>query len=262
MIDFHSHILYGIDDGSKSIEESIKMIERAEQIGFKQILATPHYISNSKFNSGYFDNLKLLERLKYRTMLNGIDANLLLGNEVFFETDLIEKLENNLAATLNETKYILLETPRTKVIFEHLLSFIFELQVKGFVIVLAHPERYDFVIDDPAKLIILIERDVFVQLNLLSLIGIYGKEIKETSKVLLDHNMVHFIGSDAHNLKYYNNAEDALRVLHDTVGDLYFSHITQSNPQMALDGELFYPDEPVPFTKKKLFGFLKKKANN
>lgn len=258
MIDFHSHILFGVDDGSGSIEESVEMIALAEKLGFTHIVATPHYICNSEFNSSYNDNKDLLDRLKYRILMNGIDVKLSLGNELFFDTGLIHELEKDIAATMNESRYVLLEIPRSKILFDTLLSFIFELQVKGFLVVLAHPERYDFVVEDPSKIVKLIERDVYIQLNLLSLVGTYGKPIKETAKILLDHSMVHFIGSDAHKTAYYEKAGESLHILKESIGKEYFKEITETNPQWVLDNELFYPEKPVSFKKKKKFGFFKK----
>jgi len=253
MIDMHSHIIFNVDDGSVDLAESMEMIRNARAVGFTDIVATPHYINNTEFNSMASINAEILNELKREIAKEQLGTYLMLGNEAFLDMDLVEDLKNKKVATLNDTLYVLLEIPRHRVIFENLLSFIFELQVNGYYVVLAHPERYDFVIDNPQIISELIERDVLIQLNLLSLVGNYGKEIKDTAMSMLKHNMVHFIGSDAHNPKFYKMCEESLDILRDTVGEEKFIEITESNPHHVLSNEVLYPDAPLEMKKKGIF---------
>lgn len=260
MIDMHSHIIFDVDDGSRDLEESMKMIQDAKDVGFTEIVATPHYINNSEFNSTASSNAQILNSLKKEIAKVQLGIHLFLGNEAFLDMDLIADLRDKKVATLNNSSYVLLEIPRHKVIFSNLLSFIFELQVNGYTVILAHPERYDFVIDDPKKIHALIERDVFMQLNLLSLVDTYGKEVKKTATMMLEHNMVHFIGSDAHKPKFYQKCGDAIKILKKTVDKDKFIEITETNPKFVLNNQILYPDPPLEISKKGIFSrFIKQR---
>ena len=105
MIDVHSHILFGIDDGSKSIDESISIIKNYNEIGIKNIIATPHYINNSSYVSSRENNLKILDILKKELIKNNIDTNLYLGNEIYIDEDISDLVKNNIISPLNNTNY-------------------------------------------------------------------------------------------------------------------------------------------------------------
>ena len=90
MIDIHNHLLPGIDDGSKSIDESIKVLKKLKEIGFDTIILTPHFISHSKYNSNKENNLKLLEELKEELKNNDIDIKLYLGNEIYYDENIYD----------------------------------------------------------------------------------------------------------------------------------------------------------------------------
>lgn len=258
MFDIHSHILFGVDDGSKSLQQSIEMTKISSNVGFTDIIATPHYIGNTKFNRDMTDNTRLLADLKAETMHNNLPVRLYLGNECFLESNLVDHLKDKKVATLNDTPYILLEVPRNKTMFSSLLNFIFELQLNGYFVILAHPERYDFVINDIDTLKGLIERDVLIQMNLPSLVGVYGHEVQNTAKKMIEHNMVHLIGSDAHNEKGYERAGKALNILKSSVSKNTFEEITRSNPKAIVEGKILYPEAPIKIEKKKNFWqFLK-----
>lgn len=108
MIDMHCHILYGIDDGCKTIEESIETIRNMKSVGFNTIVLTPHYIEDSLFKAN--NNLKLerLEILKEELLKNNIDVNLFLGNEIFINESINELIINKEIRSINNTRYILI----------------------------------------------------------------------------------------------------------------------------------------------------------
>lgn len=258
MFDIHSHILFGVDDGSKSLGQSIEMIKIGSSVGFTDIIATPHYIKNTKFNSSMIDNTRLLADLQAETINNNLPARLYLGNECFLESDLVDHLKDKKVAPLTNTSYILLEVPRNKTMFSSLLNFIFELQLNGYLVILAHPERYDFVIDNTDTLEELIKRDVLIQMNLPSLVGLYGREVQSTAKKMIERNMVHLIGSDAHNEKGYERAGKALDILKKSVSKNTFEEITKINPRAIIEGKILYPEAPIKIEKRKHFWqFLK-----
>lgn len=258
MIDIHSHILFGVDDGADDIYESFEMIKAASEIGYYGIVATPHYISNSDFNSNLYENNKKFNELKNHIKQKKMQVELMLGNEVYYDTDLTCNLENKVVVPLNNTRYILMETSRNRVVFKNLLNFIFQLQVKGYIVILAHPERYDFVYSNTNLIRELIKRDVLIQLNLSSLVGYYGKKVKETAFKLLDHNMVHFVGSDAHRTKHYEQIGEALDVLKKRVGQGRYQQLVESNAKIILSDGIFYAQKPSEIKKKSIFNLLKR----
>lgn len=259
MIDIHSHILFDVDDGASSIKESLKMTKVASSIGYHTIVATPHYISNSKFNSDYKNNFYKLNELRNNIEANNIPIQIILGNEVYYDTDLGNNLDRKIISTINDSRYILMETPRHRVVFKNLLNFIFQLQVKGYIIILAHPERYEFVYSDPSLVVELIRRDVLLQLNLSSLIGYYGKKVQDTAYTLLDHNMIHFTASDAHNANHYKQTNLALEELKKRTDKYRYLKLVEGNAKMVLEDKIYYPEEPNEIKKRSFFSFFNRK---
>ena len=117
---------------------------------------------------------------------------------------------------------------------DHFLDFLYRIQLKGYRTIVAHPERYDFVQDNPGVLIDFLDRGHLLQINALSLIGFYGKHAKETAEVLLKHNMVQFMASDAHRVQAYQKMPEALDIALDLIGPKNFRRIMIDNPAVSL----------------------------
>ena len=164
MIDMHCHILYGIDDGCKTIEESIETIINMKSVGFNTIVLTPHYIEDSLFKAN--NNLKLerLEILKEELLKNNIDVNLFLGNEIFINESINELIINKEIRSINNTRYILIELPFDNQIL-NLDDYIYELSLKGYKVIIAHPERYSYFKDDYKEANYLYDSGVLFQVN-------------------------------------------------------------------------------------------------
>lgn len=234
MIDMHCHVLYGVDDGSRSFEESLTMIKAAQAVGFKGIVMTPHYMSYTQYTSSLNHNRKIHKHLKRLLIEEGIDVQLYLGNEVFYEPDLLPVLERGEFITLNRSGFFLVETMRHDADKDHFLDFLYRIQLKGYRTIVAHPERYDFVQDNPDTLIDFLQRGNLLQVNALSLIGFYGKHAKETAKILLKRNMVQFMASDAHRVQAYEKMPEALDMALELVGAKNFQRIMMINPAISL----------------------------
>ena len=157
-VDIHSHILYGIDDGSKSLEESKEIIKQHIEMGFKDIVVTPHYIENSDYITNNEEKEKILKTLKKEFN----DINLYLGNEVFINNNIEELLNNNEISTINGSKYLLIELPLHNKI-KNATDIIYELRIKGIIPIIAHPERYEFVQKNPDSVDELIEEGAILQ---------------------------------------------------------------------------------------------------
>ncbi len=197
VIDIHSHILAGLDDGAQTLADSIAMAEMAWEDGVDQIVATPH---NADWRGSKRDRiLSLVKELQGELDARGIGLRVFPGVEVYITPDLVDQLATGQAFTLDRTRYLLLELPLSAYPL-YTEQVIFELQVKGITPILAHPERNAVMIDNPNILCTLVERGVLAQLTAASLVGLFGPLVQERAKRFLEHNMAHLIASDAHTL--------------------------------------------------------------
>lgn len=196
MIDLHSHILYGIDDGSKSLGESLEMLELAEKEGVKDIVLTPHYVKDSIYNTNNKDKKKIFNALKKEVEFCGIGVNIYLGNEVYIDED-IDKLLSKEILTINNSRYLLMELPlnRKSIVIEEAIA---KLQEKDIVPIIAHPERYLCYYKDYNFFRDLVDSGCLLQANVGSLFGKYGRKSKKILKELLKRDLISFFGSDIH----------------------------------------------------------------
>ena len=197
MKDLHCHLLFGIDDGSKTIEESIVLLKKMSEAGITDIILTPHYITHSKYQCNNADKRKLLTKLKNRIKKEKIDVSLYLGNEVFLTSQFIELLNNKEIATLNKSKYILFEFPMSH-IYNNTCEIIMELVSNGYIPVLAHPERYTMFMENPDLIEKYLQMGVLMQGNFTSLFGKYGRKSKKVLKYYIKKKYISFLGSDTH----------------------------------------------------------------
>jgi protein-tyrosine phosphatase len=197
MKDMHNHILFSIDDGSKTIESSIKMLKNAEQSGIDEMILTPHYIYNSRYNANNKKKNELLEELKKKCEEEGINIKLHLGNEVWADEGIPALIKKGEISTLNNSRYILIEFPlhnedkRAK-------NIIFELISHNYVPIIAHPERYDYLKKEPDLVESYLELGALLQGNYLSLFGKYGRHAKKTLKYYIKKGYITCFGSDIH----------------------------------------------------------------
>lgn len=197
MIDMHSHIINGIDDGSKSIEMTINMLKKAEQSGTTDIIATPHFM-RGRFEVEYNEVLKKVEELKGISRENNIDINIYAGQEVYYSRNLLEYYNDKIIGTINNSKYMLIELPMLEFNIEEVINTIYELQIRGITPIIAHPERYKPFIKKPSMINALIKEGMLFQLNAGSIAGDFGKDVKKTATKYLEYNIYSVIGSDAH----------------------------------------------------------------
>ena len=197
MVDIHSHIINEIDDGSKSIDMTINMLKKSEQSGTTDIIATPHFM-RGRFEVEYKDVVIKVEELKKIVKENNIDINIYAGQEVYYSRKLIEYYNDKIIGTINNTKYMLIELPMLEFNIDEVINTIYELQIRGIVPIIAHPERYKQFIKKPSIINSLIKEGMLFQMNTGSIVGDFGKDVKKTAAKYLEHNVYSFIGSDAH----------------------------------------------------------------
>ena len=193
--DIHSHFIPGIDDGSPDMETTIHLIKEMQKLGFSKIITSPHVISDIYNNSSE----KILAGLEsVRTELNLQNINMQIDSiaEYYLDYDFEEKIGIEKFLTFG-ANYLLVELSFAEAP-KNLFNIIFKLQLEGYQVVLAHPERYHyFKMKDYQDLV---ARGVFFQINWLSLIGYYSLHIKKKTEDLIAANMVSFIGTDCHNM--------------------------------------------------------------
>lgn len=226
MVDIHTHLLYGVDDGSKSIEESISIIENLSNAGVTDIILTPHYINYSNYNSSKTNNEIRMQNLKSELSRENIKVNLYLGNEIYIDDEIITLLQNGVMSSMNNSKYLLIELPMSGN-HESYYDIFLDLINLGYIVILAHPERYTSFQKDISKVYELQEIGVLFQCNIGSILGDYGKDAKKTIKKLLKEKLVTFIASDIHHGKkdymFVEKAKDKIKkyLTDNEINDLF-----------------------------------------
>lgn len=200
MIDIHTHILHGIDDGARSLEDSLAMAELAVAEGITHMLATPHH-KNGKFENYKKDILRSVVTLQGELDSKGIDLTIFPGQEVRLHGEIIEGIEREEILFADEmNRYLLIEFP-TMSIPQYAESIFFQLQQQGIVPIIVHPERNQEIITNPDILLDFVEKGALAQLTASSYVGVFGKEIAKVSSQLIQANLVHVLASDAHNTR-------------------------------------------------------------
>ncbi len=233
MIDFHSHILPGIDDGSRNLEQSIAIVNEAKEAGFTKIISTSHYMENY-YECNERDRRQLLKKVQEN--VQGIE--LILGNEIYITDNMIELLQNRQASSINGTKYVLFEFPLITTRPMNDKEVIYRLVENGYIPIIAHPERYPFIQENPDYLFELEEMGALFQSNYGSIIGMYGLKAKKTLKILLKNNLISFFGSDVHRPEQvYNKMPKIIKKLKKIISNEEFEEFTEINPEKVLKNE-------------------------
>ena len=233
MIDFHSHILPGIDDGSRNLEQSISMVNEAKEAGFTKIISTSHYMENY-YECNEIKRKQLLEQVQKN--VQGIE--LYLGNEIYITNNMIELLHNGQASSINGTKYVLFEFPLINTKSMNDKEVIYRLVENGYIPIIAHPERYPFIQEKPDYLLELEGMGALFQANYGSIIGMYGLKAKKTLKILLKNNLISFLGSDVHRPEQvYNKMPKIIKKFKKIISNEQFEELTEINPEKVLKNE-------------------------
>jgi protein-tyrosine phosphatase len=206
--DMHSHLIPGIDDGAKTIEDSIALARRMHELGYKKLITTPH-IQHDFFRNTPEVILNGLEKVRKALKTENIPLQIEAAAEYLLDDGFEEKAANGDLLSFSD-RYILVElsyfNPNP-----NLKSFVFNLQVDGFKVILAHPERYTYWFSDFSKYEDLKDRGVFFQVNLVSLVGFYPDPVKKMAEKLMEKGMIDFVGTDMHNMNYMQALEKCLK---------------------------------------------------
>ena len=198
-VDMHSHLLPGIDDGSQSMDHTIGMILKFEEMGFNKLITTPHIMQDCYPNSPTIINKKLQLVVSELEQL-GIGMHIEASAEYNVEDSLFDKVKSN----------DLLPFKSGHLLFEYSFfskpnqteKLVFDLVVKGYKPIIAHFERYPYYHNQPEILQSYRDRGVLIQLNLLSIIGHYGPEVQKQAFYMIDNHFVDFVATDCHRIEH------------------------------------------------------------
>lgn len=248
MIDIHSHILPGLDDGPKELNEALDMARGAVADGITTMLATPHQIEGVY----HFPRAHILEKVQeFRAQLKakGIPLQILPGCEAFLEPNLIEYLKEGYITTLNDTgKYLLVEFPIYALPI-YSTEIILQICLLGITPIIAHPERNSAICQKPQILYEFISQGALIQVNGSSLIGYFGSTAAVMAEVFLKLNWVHFLASDAHSsgtraAVLAQAAAKAEQLIGPKAQPLVFD-----NPLKVIKGEKIFSGPPLEYRK-------------
>ncbi|MFD2584168.1 tyrosine-protein phosphatase [Pedobacter vanadiisoli] len=219
-VDMHSHILPGIDDGSPDVATSVHFVKSLQELGFNQLICTPHI-----YKELYPNTPETISSAKASLQMaldnENISIKLSAGAEYMVDQDFT--LEGHLC-TLDH-KHLLIEMSYLSE-SPGISQTIFDVEIKGYRPVLAHPERYTFYFKDKSRLRRFKEKGCLLQLNLLSVLGYYGRDVKQSAEILLKEKMYDLAGTDLHHDKHLDTLTDAIHSgkLHDLIGNYDFKN--------------------------------------
>ncbi len=196
-VDIHSHLLPGIDDGVKTIYQSAYILEQFQKLGFKKVITTPHVMQDMWPNTSH-TILDKLDDLTHILPALGIDKIDFKASAEYMMDDLFfQRLKEKDVLPLHD-QYILVEMSTFNAPI-NLNEILFEIKMAGYTPILAHPERYTYYHNDLKKFDQLKDSGFLFQINLLSLTGYYGDQIKAFAHKMISENYIDFTGSDVHN---------------------------------------------------------------
>ena len=229
MIDIHSHILPGIDDGARTMDESIDIVQELVKQGVTGIVATPHYITDTYFTSTQRDNKILLDKLKQSLSDAGIKVDVWLGNEIFIDRDIIDLLRQNIVSGLAGGDYVLVEFSLNEE-YPNYVDILGNLTENGYKVILAHPERYTLTQQNYDVLEELCDIGILLQCNVGSFIGQYGKAAEKLAVRLAKEDRIFALGSDIHHARGNERITRAMRKLRKYYDAAGLERISIKNP--------------------------------
>lgn len=232
--DIHAHILPGVDDGSHSMEETIRMLQLALNQGIRTIIATPHYIAGST-NASPAKLEAIRSQVQDEAYKLNKDLKILLGNELYYSDSIVDALKKKEALTLAQSRYALVEFAVGDT-FERIFRGMSELVRAGYAPILAHVERYRCLNKREDLISDLIELGCYIQMNSGSLLGGIFNSEANYNRGLLSNGMVHLVGSDCHDDKVRTPVMDqAVRALRKKCDESLIERIFMNNPLNILE---------------------------
>lgn len=251
MIDIHCHILPGMDDGSKSLPQTLKMAEQAVSEGITHIIATPHHKNGAYTNAGG-DIQGAVAFVNGKLRREQIPLTILPGQETRVHGDMVGDLKTGEVIPLNVTSnYVFVELPDDHVP-HYVTQLQFDMQIAGYLPIIVHPERNKEIRENPDLLHHLVANGALTQVTAASVAGKYGKKVQKFTTQLIDAKLTHFIASDAHDPnKRLFYMKDAYKVIQKQFGaEKVF--LLQQNSEAIVDGLTIPVDPPARIKGRKV----------
>jgi tyrosine-protein phosphatase YwqE len=204
-VDIHNHLIPGIDDGAKTLEESAVLIQKLQSYGIQQLVCTPHIMQGVYENTPEIIQTQLTKLKNHLNTLGGTPIQLKAAAEYLLDANFEQQLKQKNLLTIKDSK-VLVELSYFNAPL-NIYEVLFQIQIAGYQPILAHPERYNFYHKNKTAYQKLKNAGCLFQLNLLSLTPYYGKAVQQTAIQLLKDNLITYVGTDTHNLKHLNALE-------------------------------------------------------
>jgi protein-tyrosine phosphatase len=260
MVDIHCHILYGLDDGAKTLEDSVQMAEAAIADGITHVIGTPH--SNAEFT--YRPELVRERRDEIQARVQG-KLQIATGCDFHLSYENLQDIQTNVAKyTLNQKNYLLVEFADFA-IPPNIDDTLHTLQLLGLYLIITHPERNGLIRHQPEKLWRWLRQGCYVQVTAQSLLGKFGKDTAKLLMSWLDDERIHFVASDAHGVTSRPlKLREAYELVARHSGEERAKSLFVENPMAALEGRSlpYQPEPPADknaapkFRKRKRFIFF------
>ena len=244
MLDIHSHILWGLDDGAQDIETSLELARMAAENGTTSIFGTPHVLASSQHITWKIITDKTAQ-LNEEIKKQGINLTVYPGAELEMNWDMLDLIKDDRADyCLAGSEYILVELP-FQTIPLYADDFIFQMQLRGKQPIIAHPARHEKLMHHPEILLKWLDKGVLLQCNSGSFTGYFGKHVQANAQRLLANNMLHFIGSDAHKMEGRNTDLTGVeKEIQKLAGKEKAEELLEINPQKVLHNQVIIPTVP------------------
>ncbi len=239
LIDLHCHLLPGVDDGPKDLADSLILAQSLVEKGFSHAVATPHYLED--YSRDCRRNIEgAYTQLTQALRAAGVPLTVYLGGELLVIPALMDLARERQLPTLNGTRYVLLELPLYQPLPLYMEDVFFALQARGYIPVLAHPERMDAFRDKVHMIYKLVSKGILVQVNLGSLAGVYGPAAKRLARGILKNGLAAFVASDSHDAALPELIKGELKK------PSFPGYLLCENPQKALRDEGIAVHAPKP----------------
>ena len=235
-MDIHCHILPGVDDGAKNMEQSLEMLSVAYDEGCRGIVLTPHYErGRNSYKPEELD--QIFSNLKSEAKKRFPDMELYLGNELLYEDGIVEDIKNGLVHTMAGTKYVLAEF-NIQISYQGIYRAMKELTQARFRPIIAHVERYHCLAGHMERMEELEEMGIYFQMNAESVLGSFFDEGVRWCRKLMKQEKISFLGTDAHNLENRApNMREALEWMYRKLDAAYMDAVTAEYPQMRVENK-------------------------
>jgi len=233
-LDIHSHVLPGVDDGSKDMDMTMELLQMAYDEGVRYMMATPHYYPGHR-NAGCEKLIQTYQEVKKEIQKQGMDMELFLGNEIYYKDEVPQLLRKKEIFTLNDSRYVLVEF-NVNMEYKKINEAIKRLVMEGYYPIIAHVERYGCLLKREDLVQELIEQGAYIQVNAETFLGGMFDGYKKFVMKLFAKGMVHFLGSDAHRTDWRRPVmEEAVSLLYKKMDASLVDKVVKDNPKHFLE---------------------------